>query len=70
MLSGFDEFPHALPDDIAELPQINCLYGKMEYYEAMFERLVSGQFLTSIPYKEPQLSAVLPKVAKKQRGDA
>lgn len=51
MLSGFDGFPCTLPDDIAELPQINCLYGKMEYYEAMFERLVSGQFLISIPHR-------------------
>lgn len=66
MLSGFDEFPHALPDDIAELPQINCLYGKMEYYEAMFERLVSGQFLISIPHKESKFPAALPKVVQKK----
>lgn len=49
MLSGFEEFPKKLPEDIAELPQINCLYSKMEYYDAMFERLISGQFLISTP---------------------
>lgn len=66
MLTGFDGFPHALPDDIAELPQINCLYGKMEYYEAMFERLISGQFLISVPHKESQPTASEHKTAKKK----
>lgn len=49
MLSGFESFPKVLPEDIVELPHANCLYGKMEYYEAMFSKLVSGQFLKSIP---------------------
>lgn len=49
MLSGFESFPDDLPDDIAALPRINALYSKMEYYDAMFERLISGQFLTSVP---------------------
>lgn len=49
MLSGFEEFPENLPEDIAELPSINCLYSKMEYYDAMFDRLTSGQFLISTP---------------------
>lgn len=52
MLSGFEAFPKNLPDDISYLPHVNCLYGKMEYYEAMFDRLTSGQFLQSIPRKK------------------
>lgn len=49
MLSGFKGFPNKLPEDIENLPYVNCLYGKMEYYDAMFSRLISGQFLQSVP---------------------
>lgn len=47
VLTGFDGFPSYLPDPIAQLPNINCLRGRMEYYDAMFEKLTSGMFLVS-----------------------
>ena len=52
MLSGFDSFPEGLPSDLSFLPRINCLYGKTEYYDAMFGKLTSGQFLLSIPERQ------------------
>lgn len=52
MLTGFDSFPEALPSDLSFLPRINCLYGKTEYYDAMFGKLTSGQFLLSIPQRQ------------------
>lgn len=54
MLSGFEDFPEELPEDIEPLRYINCLYSKMEYYDAMFERLTSGMFLISSPQKNSQ----------------
>lgn len=47
VLTGFDGFPTYLPDAIAQLPNVNCLRGRMEYYDAMFEKLTSGMFLVS-----------------------
>jgi hypothetical protein len=49
MLPGFEDFPARLPEDLKNLPLYNCLTSKMEYYDAMFERLVSGKYLTSTP---------------------
>lgn len=49
MLAGFDNFPLSLPEDLQKLPRINCLNGKMEYWEFMIEKLISGQFLLSSP---------------------
>lgn len=46
-LTGFKGFPKNLPEEISELPLINCLSSKMEYYDAMLSRLLSGQFLSS-----------------------
>lgn len=61
MLNGFDSFPDDLPSDLTELPRVNCLFAKMEYYDAMLERLTSGKFLVSIPVAKesyaPSLSA-------------
>lgn len=63
MLTGFDSFPEDLPSDLSFLPRINCLYGKTEYYDAMFGKLTSGQFLLSIPQQQkiashPQLPSL------------
>lgn len=49
MLNGFDDFPTDLPDDLQKLPRFNCLNGKLEYWDFMIEKLVSGQFLLSSP---------------------
>ena len=49
MLDGFEEFPGNLPENLSFLPRVNCLSGKMVYYDAMFQRLTSGAFLTSRP---------------------
>lgn len=51
MLSGFDSFPTLLPADLAKLPRINCLNGKLEFYDFMFEKLISGSFLLSAPHQ-------------------
>lgn len=59
ILSGFDGFPKDLPEELAQLPHINCLYAKMEYYEAMLSRLMSGQFLSSQPHRAKQVPAAL-----------
>lgn len=61
ILSGFPGFPAVLPSDIARLPQINCLFAKMEYYDAMLARLMSGQFLSSQPrYRQTGPDACAP----------
>jgi hypothetical protein len=49
MLDGFEEFPQNLPEKLSFLPRVNCLSGKMVYYDAMFQRLTSGAFLISRP---------------------
>lgn len=49
MLDGFDVFPQSLPEELSFLPRINCLSGKIIYYEAMFQKLISGAFLVSRP---------------------
>ena len=49
MLDGFEEFPQNLPEKLSFLPRINCLSCKMVYYDAMFQKLVSGTFLSSRP---------------------
>lgn len=59
MLTGFDDFPTLLPDDLQKLPRINCLNGKMEYWEFMIEKLISGQFLLSSPRSFSNSSALI-----------
>ena len=51
MLPGFDDFPDSLPESISEISRFNCLSSKMEYYDAMLERLISGRFLSAVPRK-------------------
>lgn len=51
MLPGFEHFPEKLPDSICSISRMNCLSSKMEYYDAMLDRLTSGRFLTSIPHR-------------------
>lgn len=58
MLTGFDGFPSLLPDDLQKLPRINCLNGKMEYWEFMIKKLISGRFLLSPPRHFSSNSAV------------
>lgn len=59
MLTGFDDFPAHLPEDLQKLPRINCLNGKLEYWDFMIEKLVSGQFLLSAPRFFSSDSAVI-----------
>ena len=49
MLDGFESFPSDLPEKFSFLPRINCLQCKMIYYDAMFQKLISGTFLFSRP---------------------
>lgn len=49
MLDGFEIFPKNLPKELSFLPRINCLSCKMIYYDAMFQKLTSGAFLSSRP---------------------
>ena len=48
MLEGFNNFPPNLPKSIDRVRNINCLKMHMEYYEAMYLRLTSGNFLISV----------------------
>ena len=66
MLSGFEGFPEDLPEEIAALPRINALYSKMEYYDAMFERLISGRFLISVPESQRQWAELPSETRDKQ----
>lgn len=45
MLEKFSGFPEKLPEDIAEIRNINCLKLFIGYYDAMYARLISGAFL-------------------------
>ena len=49
-IGDFNSFPDKLPDDIAELSRVNCLTARMEYYDAMLDKLTNGQFLLSSPH--------------------
>ena len=49
MLDGFEAFPQNLPKKLSFLSRVNCLPCKMVYYDAMFQRLISGTFLSSRP---------------------
>lgn len=49
MLEEFPGFPDKLPVSIETIRYMNCLKLYMGYYEAMYSRLVSGMFLTSLP---------------------
>lgn len=47
MLESFPCFPDRMPESILPLRHVNCLRLFSGYYDAMFDRLTSGHFLTS-----------------------
>lgn len=49
MLEEFSGFPDELPESIDIVRNMNCLKLYMSYYEAMYTRLTSGMFLSSLP---------------------
>lgn len=49
MLEDFKGFPEKLPESIQAVRNMNCLRLYSGYYEAMYDRLINGQFLTSLP---------------------
>ena len=49
MLEDFPGFPDKLPESIENIRNMNCLKLYMSYYEAMYNRLTSGSFLSSLP---------------------
>ena len=49
MMEGFSGFPEKLPDSIDIIRNMNCLKLYMGYYDAMYSRLTSGAFLSSLP---------------------
>ena len=46
ILEDFPGFPENLPDSISAIRNMNCLKLYIGYYEAMYNRLVSGSFLS------------------------
>ena len=52
MLESFPGFPERLPESIDDVRRANCLRLLICYYDAMYSKLTSGEFLTSASSKD------------------